>query len=62
MNPYKIEIIKISMKYSLSSDISKIIYNFNKNGYENHFETNLKTDYNITIKLNYCYLSNIYYS
>jgi hypothetical protein len=61
MNQYYCEIIRIGNKFNLDSNITKIIFDYNKNTYPNHYEIELKNEYNVPLKLKYCIPGKIFF-
>lgn len=61
MNHYYSEIIRIGNKFNLDSNTTKIIFDYNREKYPNHYEIELKTNYNIPLKLKCCILGKSYF-
>ena len=61
MNHYYSEIIRIGNKFNLDSNITKMIFEYNKGTYPIHYEVKLKNEYNITFELKCCVPGKIYF-
>lgn len=61
MNHYYSEIIRIGNKFNLDLNITKIIFEYNKETYPIHYEVKLKNEYNITFELKCCVPGKIYF-
>jgi len=60
---YKNEIIKIGVKFQIPSVVLKMIYDFNKNNYPNHFNVfMLSPDKLFKLNMKYCYKNDFYYN
>jgi hypothetical protein len=62
MNPYYQEVIRVGIKFNLTSNLIKKIYEYNINNYPIHIDVLIKNSYNISLKLQYCSLNNDYHA
>lgn len=60
---YTNELIKIGVKYQIPSVVLKMIYDYNKNNYPNHFNVFMSSsDKLFKLNMKYCYKNDFYYN